>query len=674
MKILNLAWSSEKNSIEEEIAEKFQIYSGYYKEREEKSPLICLFGRDNKNSRLLLLVSNFYPYFYVNNGKAKKVVSKPAQVKELRAKYKRSWEADIPFVRRFLVDADLSMHYVYPKILYLDLEVDLPNSEEILSMSYKVGDSSILTALGEKEVERTLQQLIKEGQFDGFAAWYSPFDMKYLRKRIRKIKNWKNFFEFDVYNRFLGYWHDKEGLPNYTLDTVGQYLLGKGKLYPEIRNNLGSLSENDLVAYNQRDVELLYEIDQKLNLSRTHSYIAYLNKALIEDSYSSLNIGDIAILRAAKKRGIILPSAYEKRRVQDYQGSFVYAKLGLYSNICIFDIHSAYPSAIMQRNISFENANIKNGIVSFPKKPVGILPEIILRWLSQRKQSKKGSPENEAFKKLSNSTYGLLGAPVSRIYDPQIAEEVTKTIKGILEGLKIYLEEESFNLIYADTDSVFLSDIKSKKEITKIEELMQKFISQQLEFEKIRIGFEDFFEEGCIISKKQYYLRTQNRTKERGLPLRRGDTSSYLKEKYKKVLDLIFEGKPHIDIFRGIEAEVKREIRNVPLEQIVTPKGYTVSKGYKVNTQQKKAYEYSKKYFGLQLDFGEKLKILPIKSTPSDFSTTDVLALPSNPELIKNFEIDYERITENIMNRIKLLFSFEENFHDQKTILDFDNR
>ena len=29
MKILNLAWSSEKNSIEEEIAEKFQIYSGY---------------------------------------------------------------------------------------------------------------------------------------------------------------------------------------------------------------------------------------------------------------------------------------------------------------------------------------------------------------------------------------------------------------------------------------------------------------------------------------------------------------------------------------------------------------------------------------------------------------------------------------------------------------------
>lgn len=118
---------------------------------EQGRPVIYLFARDENRERRIFRITTFRPYFYVpdENGpivdifgrRVRKVYTqKPTDVRTEREFYPWTDEADIPFVLRYLIDANVRCGFtiedgkvvpandpeVPPKILYFDIEVESP--------------------------------------------------------------------------------------------------------------------------------------------------------------------------------------------------------------------------------------------------------------------------------------------------------------------------------------------------------------------------------------------------------------------------------------------------------------------------------------------------------------------------------------------------------------------
>jgi len=118
---------------------------------EHGKPSIYLFGRDIRRERKTVRVRGFRPYFYVpdENGEfetifgervRRVILDNPRMVPREREKYEKTYEAKIPFVYRFLIDAGIKCGFtvsrgkvrsaedlhIPPRIGYFDIEVESP--------------------------------------------------------------------------------------------------------------------------------------------------------------------------------------------------------------------------------------------------------------------------------------------------------------------------------------------------------------------------------------------------------------------------------------------------------------------------------------------------------------------------------------------------------------------
>jgi DNA polymerase-2 len=69
----------------------------------------------------------------------------------------------------------------------------------------------------------------------------------------------------------------------------------------------------------------------------------------------------------------------------------------------------------------------------------------------------KDSTLSQAVKIIMNSFYGVLGTPGCRFYDPRFAGTITRRIgHWILIFSREFIESEGHQVIYGDTDSLFI--------------------------------------------------------------------------------------------------------------------------------------------------------------------------------------------------------------------------
>ena len=185
------------------------------------------------------------------------------------------------------------------------------------------------------------------------------------------------------------------------------------------------------------------------------------------------------------------------------------SKPGIYHNVLVLDFKSLYPSIIKTFNIdplSFSEKKIKNGIES-PNKAYfenteGILPKIIETLHKAREKAKKENRElsSYAIKIIMNSFFGVLASPNCRYYSLKMANAITHFAQFIIKLTAKKIEELGYNVIYSDTDSVFietnLGKIKANNLGREIEDYINKFFKEyvrknykrksylELEFEK----------------------------------------------------------------------------------------------------------------------------------------------------------------------------------------------
>ncbi len=393
-------------------------------------------------------------------------------------------------------------------------------------------------------------------------------------------------------------------LDNYRLDTAAEEFLGEKKLIGmenkgEDIDKFYKHEQQKLVDYNLKDSEMVYKIIFKTNsmqLTILRSLITGMTLDRVKASVASL---DSLFLRYARKRKIVLSSSKFVEKDEPARGGFVMnSKPGLYDYVIVCDFKSLYPSIIRTFNIDpysyvapqdrpknpdkKKYITVANGAMF--KNQEGILPKVIEEVWKQRDEAKKRKDTPEtiyAIKIIMNSFYGVLGNPSCRFYNPDMSNAITHTAKSIIQMTAKKVEELGYDVIYGDTDSVFVvSGAKDVDGARKVGKRIQKYINEyygeyiQKEYHRdniMELQFEKLFkiflmptvrgsEEGA---KKRYAgILIDDNDKEAlhftGMEFVRGDWTDLAKKFQSKLFELLFSKQEVAEYIKDFVKDLKK--------------------------------------------------------------------------------------------------------------------
>ena len=126
----------------------------------------------------------------------------------------------------------------------------------------------------------------------------------------------------------------------------------------EYDGSLDRLFEEDIhtfIQYNFVDVEILVELDKKLQYIALTKNLAHKGKIRYSEVYASSKIHDGAISAYLLSQNIIPPGRPRGEKKLNYAGGYLFCpKAGLYKYMFDEDLTSLYPSIIMTLNIGRE--------------------------------------------------------------------------------------------------------------------------------------------------------------------------------------------------------------------------------------------------------------------------------------------------------------------------------
>jgi DNA polymerase-2 len=182
-----------------------------------------------------------------------------------------------------------------------------------------------------------------------------------------------------------------------------------------------------------------------------------------------------------------------------------------------------------------------------------------------------------------NSFYGVLGSTGCRFFDPRLSGSITKRSHEILKVTRSWILEAGYEVIYGDTDSLFVAIDKeaSEHQAKKLgmslqylindkwkERLKQNFnIESQLDIEfethfttflmpKIR-GSAHLQNNQAIGSKKRYAGKVGEEIVFKGLEAVRSDWTDLSKEFQQEIYRLVFNNLSVTDYILGIVRDIK---------------------------------------------------------------------------------------------------------------------
>jgi len=252
-----------------------------------------------------LIEPPFLPYCYIEgkDGLGWREAFKHKPVKRFAAKttseignkryQTKTWEADVPYERRVMLDLDWKIKDV-PKC-YVDIETDdshgAPNMDRdsiiSIGMIFDDGREEWLHGDEEKMLADFMEQMKNIGMIitynGGEDVWETrSFDLPWIAHRYGKGKK----FEFDnkmhhcsfmdIYQIYK-YETSRVGKAiagGFSLDNVTTQELGHGKI--KRTKKISELSQAELKEYNMEDVRILKELDEKFSFTDTKIRLAQL--------------------------------------------------------------------------------------------------------------------------------------------------------------------------------------------------------------------------------------------------------------------------------------------------------------------------------------------------------------------------------------------------------------
>lgn len=383
--------------------------------------------------------------------------------------------------------------------------------------------------------------------------------------------------------------------PEYSLEVVAQAVLGEGKqVEGDVHDRAGEILDrfhtdlSGFAAYARTDARLAYQIIERLNLLPLAKVRSTLTGMPMDRVAASVASFDFVYISALKKRRVCAPS-FDRDRADVSEshagGAVLSPEVGIHQNVWVLDYKSLYPSIIRTFNIDplgFNRRGDSNGGIEllngaeFSRRPA-ILPGVLDTLFAERERAKQRQDQvaSQAIKILMNSFYGVLATPVCRFYNSKIGNAVTTMGRHFLMWSKAWFESRGYDVLYGDTDSVFVSSgVEDETEATALgEQLTEEFnrelaayISEEwqvasrleLEFEKLYTRlFLLPLKRGTGGARKRYagQLSTSGKVEFVGMEVVRRDWTELAKDVQRELYARLFNDDPIEDfVYESVNA------------------------------------------------------------------------------------------------------------------------
>lgn len=264
-----------------------------------------------------------------------------------------------------------------------------------------------------------------------------------------------------------GFW----AFDSFSLDNVSHELLGTGKLIGSEQDKVAQINhlfKHDkpaLADYNIRDCTLVNDIFTKANLLAFAQERANLTGLALDRLGGSVAAFDNLYLPRLHRKGYVAPDVGANDDGTGSPGGYVMDSVpGLYYNVLVLDFKSLYPSIIRTffidpLGLAAPGDDPVPGFVNATfSRDNHILPDLIEElWVSRDKaKENKDAPLSQAIKIIMNSFYGVLGTTGCRFYSQQLASSITRRGHEIITQSRDWIVEQGYEVIYGDTDSLFI--------------------------------------------------------------------------------------------------------------------------------------------------------------------------------------------------------------------------
>ncbi|MCE4600756.1 MAG: DNA polymerase II [Desulfurococcales archaeon] len=371
------------------------------------------------------------------------------------------------------------------------------------------------------------------------------------------------------------------------------------------------------------------------------------------------------LMREAFKFNELVPNRVE-RLEESYTGAIVLKpKPGIHENIAVLDFASMYPSIMVKYNVGPDTlvkpgepykeseVNIAPEVGhKFRKNPPGFFKLVVQKFLDIRRRIKselkkypEGSPmynllneRQKAVKLLANASYGYMGWPHARWYCKACAESITAWGRSIIKRAISKAKELGLDVIYGDTDSLFVTYDK-----VKVESLI-RWIEEKLGFEvKIdKIYKRVYFTE----AKKRYVgLTDKGKIDVVGFEAMRGDWSELAKEAQMKVAEIVLstgDVEKAVSYVRGVIEELRKG--KIDMRKLIIWK--TLSKRLEEYTAEQPHVVVARqlKKLGIKVHPGMKIGYVVVKGTGPLSKRVKPYFLAKPAELDIDYYIDKQLI------------------------------
>jgi len=369
---------------------------------------------------------------------------------------------------------------------------------------------------------------------------------------------------------------------------VSRRLLKRGKLVEDVEQRSEEISKlflknkSALASYNLEDCRLVWDIFEKENLLSFAIERSQLTGLELDRYGGSVAAIDFLYLPRLHRKGFVAPALDQLEPSNMSPGGHVMRSMpGIHDNVIVLDFKSLYPSIIRSFHVDplalIEGLIEDNAIEGYDgglfSRDKYILPELIEDLWVARDRAKANSDEvlSQAIKIIMNSFYGVLGTIGCRFFDSRLVSSITKRGHEIIIQSKEYIEDKGYQVIYGDTDSVFvlLGNVKKDK-IASIGGCIAKDLNnwwnEKLEKEHsvtsfLEIQFETHYQKFLIPtirgsdagSKKRYAgLLADNKVQFKGLETVRSDWSPLAREFQKVLYKKVFLDEPFDDYVKNI--------------------------------------------------------------------------------------------------------------------------
>jgi DNA polymerase-2 len=263
--------------------------------------------------------------------------------------------------------------------------------------------------------------------------------------------------------------------PSFSLENVSQTLLGEGKEIGDAYDKMAEIERRfhedkpALALYNLKDCELVTRIFAKTNLLAFMIERAAVTGLQADHMGGSIAAFNHHYLPRMHREGYVAPSVGDVTGHSSPGGFVMDSKPGLYDSVVVLDYKSLYPSIIrtflvdpvglIEGMLAQDDATTVEGINgTIFSREKNCLPAITTELWKKRDAAKreKNEPLSQALKLLMNSFCGVLGSPDCRFFNPKLVSSVTLRGHEMMKRTRQLVEQAGYDVIYGDTDSIFI--------------------------------------------------------------------------------------------------------------------------------------------------------------------------------------------------------------------------